>query len=87
MLAAGILSVGTSQRVFLDVWGPPEKASSQLYTEDKRLQFNRYGGFYGRVNTTYEIWEYNRRGVELVFDRQALVAWKTEKTTEQLRTQ
>jgi hypothetical protein len=83
---AGILKAGTTQQAFLDVWGPPDSTRNIVSdTEEKRLEFSRFGGFYGRSNTTYEIWEYKRREVTLIFQRERLSGWKTDKTTEQLR--
>jgi len=83
---AGLLIQGTPQKTFLEVWGPPERTRIETSdTEEKRLEFSRWGGFYGRANTTYELWEYSRRGATLIFYDHELTGWKTDKTTEQLR--
>ena len=84
---AGLLTSGTPQTAFLEVWGPPERTRTFTSdTEEKRLEFNRFfGGFYGRANTTYEVWEYHGRGATLIFYGHDLTGWKTDRTTEQLR--
>lgn len=84
---AGILKRDTTQDAFLDIWGSPERTRTVTSdTEEKRLEFSRFGGFYGRSNTTYEVWEYPTRGVTLIFYNRKLTGWKTDKTTEELRT-
>ena len=86
-VAAGLLTSGTPQKAFLEVWGPPSRTRTELAdTEERRVEFSRWGGFSGRVKTTYEIWEYPQRDTTLIFDQTLLVGWKTSKTTEQLRT-
>ena len=83
---AGMLTTGTPQQVFLDLWGVPERTRTVTSdTEEKRLEFSRFGGFYGRANTTYEVWEYPKREVTLIFYGKYLSGWRTDKTTEQLR--
>jgi hypothetical protein len=85
----GILIEGTPQQAFLDVWGPPDRTRLEhISTEEKRLEFSRWGGSYGRKDLTYEIWEYQRREVTLAFETRskALAAWNTKKSTAELRT-
>jgi hypothetical protein len=85
-IASGLLIQGAPQTAFLEIWGPPERTRTVVSdTEEKRLEFSRFGGFYGRVNASYEVWEYNHRGVILIFSSHELTGWKTDKTTEQLR--
>jgi hypothetical protein len=77
---------GTPQKAFLDIWGAPERTRTVISdTEEKRLEFGRFGGFFGRQNVTYEVWEYTHRDVILIFSDHELTGWKTDKTTEQLR--
>jgi hypothetical protein len=83
---SGLMIQGTPQKAFLDIWGVPDKTRTVASdTEEKRLEFSRFGGFYGRVNASYEVWEYSYREVTLIFSDHELIAWKTDKTTEQLR--
>ena len=82
---SGVLQRELPQQAFLDVWGAPDRTST--YTpepEEKRLEFGPFRGFYGRSGTTYEVWEYSKRGVVLFFDDTELSEWKTEKTTGEL---
>ena len=87
VVIAGILIRDTPQQAFLDVWGPPDRTRTESTdTEEKRLEFSQWGGFYGRSERTYEIWEYANRGVTLIFYDRELSGWKTDKTTQELRT-
>ena len=84
---AGILIRDTPQEAFLEVWGPPERTRTFTSdTEEKRLEFSRFGGFYGRSNSIYEVWDYTKRGANLIFYDRKLTGWQTDKTTEELRT-
>jgi hypothetical protein len=84
---SGVLTRGTPQKAFIEVWGPPERTRTQTTdTEEKRLEFSRWGGFYGRSERTYEIWEYSKRGAILIFYDGELNGWKTDKTTDELST-
>ncbi len=84
---AGLLTVGLDQNAFLAEWGPPERTASATSEEQLQARWGGApfsGGFF-KGKRPLDVWSYERHGVELVFDDGDLVAWRTDKTVEQLR--
>ena len=87
-LKAGMLMLGQDQDDFLAMWGRPVRTQSALSAEELSVRWGWSSGIGGRGNVfkgrrPLEVWMYD--GVELVFDDGDLVAWRTERTVEQLR--
>lgn len=81
----GLLVVRLSQKAFLAEWGVPERTASVASEEDMRVRWGPGGGGFFKGKRPLDVWIYERRGVELVFDHGHLVAWRTDKNVEQLR--
>lgn len=81
----GILMVGLHRDAFLAEWGPPTRTSSITGGEAMDA---RWGGGYGsfsKSTAVYDMWEYEERGVTLLFRRSRLVSWNTDKDVEEIR--
>ena len=81
---------GLNREAFLFEWGPPDKTytiSSEEFSS-LRAGWGDYGGgvgyFKGKV--PLNVWVYKEKETELVFHGVRLIAWKTEKSVEELRT-
>lgn len=81
----GILVTGLNREAFLLEWGPPDR--TQVITGEEIIRAGwRFGeGFFVKGKQTYDVWIYERKEVELLFYGVRLVAWKTEKTVEELK--
>jgi len=84
----GILVTGLNREAFLLEWGPPTKTHAISSDEFRELSINwgftrDVGSF--RKGTTLDVWTYENKNVELVFYGLRLVAWKTEKSVEELK--
>lgn len=90
IVRSGMLRPGIHQQAFLEVWGEPER--NRMITEtDKDVTlsagWNGFGGgvFMGKKRFTYQLWEYSKLDVQLLFDGSSLVNWKSDKTVEELK--
>ncbi len=86
----GLLMVGLDQNAFLAEWGPPDRTASAISEEQLRARWGpalsgAFSGGFFKGKRPLDVWSYERHGVELVFDDGDLVAWRTDKTVEQLR--
>ena len=86
----GLLVTGLNREGFLLEWGSPDKTytiSSEEFSS-LRAGWGDHGGgvgyFKGKV--PLNVWVYKEKEVELVFHGIGLIAWKTEKSVEELRT-
>ena len=85
-IRAGLLMLGLDMDSFFEVWGPPDRTLSALSEEQLQARWGFGGGGFFKGKQTLNVWVYAKRGVELVFDDDdELVAWRTDKTVEQLR--
>jgi len=75
----GLLQIGIEKQAFLDVWGPPDRTG--VTQSDDHVSW----GLLGSGHTVYDVWTYEAIGIELLFDSEDLVAWKTNKTTHELK--
>jgi len=80
---------GLSRDAFEEVWGLPTRTYTTSGEEMTRAGWgesnNAGAGFFFKGKATYDVWEYDTRGVTLVFDGGSLATWKTDKTVEELR--
>jgi hypothetical protein len=85
-----MLMVGLSQDAFRAEWGLPDRTASLTSEEEIRARWGASrgvaGGGFFKGKRPLDVWIYDRHGVELVFDDGDLIAWKSDKTVEQLRT-
>ena len=85
----GILVTGLNRGAFLKVWGPPDRTYTITSEEFSSLRagWGDYGGgvgyFKGKV--PLNVWVYKEKETELVFYGVRLIAWKTEKSVEELK--
>ncbi len=82
---SGILRVDLPKMAFLDVWGEPTRADTAPTEEVMSASWGAMGGNFFKGSKTVEIWTYENIGIKLVFDRNRLVAWKTDKTVQELK--
>ena len=81
----GLLVSGLDRDAFLAEWGPPTRTSTLTGDDTTQAGWGGGGGFFFRGKEIYDVWEYSRHGVTLVFYRARLVTWKTEKTVAELK--
>lgn len=88
----GLLMVNLDQKAFLAEWGPPDRTASA--TSEEQLGARWGGGLFGggpvggrffKGKRPLDVWVYERRGVELVFEDGRLVTWRTDKSVQELR--
>ena len=85
-LHAGLLRVTINQGAFRAEWGQPERMT-RLASEQELVTRWGSGAGAGVLQGTLrplDVWLYETRGVELLFDGRELAAWKTEKTVKEL---
>jgi hypothetical protein len=84
-----MLMTGLRRDAFEEVWGLPTRTYTISGDEVTKAGFTGAGGaesgFVFKGKEIYDVWEYDARGVILVFDHDRLATWKTDKTVEQLR--
>jgi hypothetical protein len=86
LLGDGTLRADISQNAFLRAWGFPERTLSVISEEQLRARWgNAPPAQLFHERRPLDLWVYNTPPVELVFDDNDLVAWKTEQSAEQLR--
>ncbi len=81
----GMLKIGIGQQAFLDVWGQPERTSVVQSAEQITAKWGGGGGNFFKGSKALEMWSYNKSEIELLFDGSKLIAWKTNKTTQELK--
>ena len=85
----GLLVTGLNREAFLKEWGMPDK--TYTIPSDEFSSFTAGWGGYGggagyyKGKVPLDVWEYENKGVTLVFHGYRLIAWKTEKTREELK--
>jgi len=89
----GLLVSGLNRNAFLKEWGMPDKTytiPSDEFTSFTAgwggTQYGHSGGagyFKGKV--PLDVWEYKQKDVTLIFHGLRLIAWKTEKSREELK--
>lgn len=83
---SGLLKRGIHQEAFLDEWGMPLRAGTLAGEEGMQAGWSSGGGFFQKGRGMFEVWTYGPpRDIQLVFDGPRLVAWKTERTVNELR--
>ena len=81
----GLLTRGLLRDAFLAEWGPPTRTSTLTGDDSTRVGWGGGAGFFFKGKAVYDVWEYQDRGVTLVFEGSRLATWKTDKTTFELR--
>jgi hypothetical protein len=85
-LQLGLLRVDIGRKAFRAQWGEPDRIVPVISLQDLE---GRWGpevrGSLLEGRRELDIWNYQKYGVELLFDDGDLAAWKTEKTVEELR--
>ena len=88
-LRQGILSTYMDRRSFLHVWGPPDRTyliqGEKMYSAEFSSWISGGGASVYQKDKMYDVWEYKQKGTTLVFDGYYLINWKTDKTTQELR--
>ena len=89
----GLLVSGLNRNAFLKEWGMPDK--TYTIPSDEFTSFTSgWGGsqYYHSGGATYfkgkvplDVWEYKEKDITLVFHGYRLIAWKTEKTREEIK--
>lgn len=85
----GLLVTGLNREAFLLEWGSPDKTRTLTGEEIMKAGWGvgagGGSGFFFKGKQTYDLWIYEKKGIELVFLGLRLVTWKTEKTVEELK--
>lgn len=85
-IRTGLLVRGLHQEAFIKEWGMPLRAGTIAGEEGMQAGWSNGGGFFQKGRGTYEMWTYGPpRDIQLVFDGPRLVAWKTDRTVNELR--
>ena len=74
----GLLVTGLDRRAFLAEWGIPETTYTLTGGDTMQAGWGGGGGFFFKGRVIYDVWVYQSRGVELVFDHYHLVTWKKD---------
>ena len=87
-LQEGLLRVGIKEAEFQAEWGQPEH---MIRVDTEQALDTQWGSGAGTSvlrgsRRPVDIWVYDKRGVELLFDERELAAWKTQKTVKELAT-
>jgi len=86
-LYEGLLRGGISQSTFRSWWGAPDRATRVGALQELETRWGP--GLSTSVlqgHHPLDVWVYEMRGVELLFDDGDLAAWKTERTVRELAT-
>lgn len=85
-LDLGLLRVDIGRKAFRVEWGEPDRVVPVAASEDLEARWgSEVRGSVLAGKRDFEIWFYPGRGVELLFQDGDLMAWRTEKTVEELR--
>jgi hypothetical protein len=84
-----LLVTGLNREAFLKEWGMPDRTST--ISSDEVASFS--AGFSGSAGSAsyfrgrrpLDVWVYEKWDITLIFDGLRLVAWKTDKTREELK--
>lgn len=82
---SGILTTGVSKQAFLDVWGPPDTATTAMSDEFMSANFTGFKRGFFKGRTVLEVWTYKSIGIELLFNKHRLAAWSTDRTVNELK--
>ncbi len=86
-LRDGLLTMGIPQSSFLEVWGMPDQTYVTSGQDIMEAGWNQGSGSFFRGKRTFEVWKYESKKTELIFDRRKnLAAWKTNATVKELAT-
>ncbi len=85
----GLLVTGLNREAFLKEWGMPDRTST--VSSDEFASFS--AGFSGSAGSAsyfrgrrpLDVWVYEKWDITLIFNGLRLVAWKTDKSTEELK--
>jgi|SRR5258708_18297259 len=81
----GLLTMGLRQSAFLEEWGKPDRTHVTSGQEIMRAGWSGGGGSFFRGKETFEVWVYEKRKTELVFNRRkTLAGWQTDATVREL---
>jgi len=81
----GLLTMNLRQSAFLEEWGKPDRTWVTSGEEIMRAGWNNNGGGFFKGKETFEVWIYEEKKTELVFNREKhLAAWKTRATVKEL---
>ena len=84
-LRGGLLTMGIPQASFLEVWGKPDQTYVTSGQDIMEAGWNQGGGTFFRGKRTFEVWKYESKKTEVIFDRRKnLAAWKTNATVREL---
>jgi len=84
-LRGGLLTMGIPQSSFLEVWGMPDQTYVTSGQDIMEAGWNQGSGSFFRGKRTLEVWKYESKKSELIFDRRKnLAAWKTNATVKEL---
>lgn len=81
----GILKIGLTKQGFLDTWGDPDRVKTVAGEEFVSANWSGMGGSFYRGRHTFEVWTYEKVNTDLVFDRERLVGWRTDRTVKELK--
>jgi hypothetical protein len=83
----GMLTMNLRQSAFLKEWGKPYKIHTTTSEEIMSAGWNGMGGGFRKGKDVLEVWVYDTKKTELVFNRRKLlVNFRTEATVEELTT-
>jgi len=87
-LHSGLLRVSLNQGAFRAEWGQPDRMTRVANTQELETHWGAGGGSNVLQGTQrpLDVWSYEKRGVELLFEGRELAAWKTQKTVKELAT-
>ena len=84
-VSQGLLELDQPVKVFLDLWGNPNRTLVISGDEIIKGSLSGYSGSFYKGKENYQVWIYSSRKTELVFSRQQrLVGWKTDLSVEEL---
>ena len=82
----GLLTQNIRQSAFLDEWGKPDRIYLKSGDEIIQASVNSFrGGSFYKGKHTFEVWVYESKKTELVFNsRKRLAGWTTSATVNEL---
>ena len=85
-LHSGLLRVSINQGAFRAEWGQPDRMTRIATAEELEKQWGpgAAAGVLKGTQRPLDVWSYEKRGVELLFDGRELAAWKTQKAVKEL---